>query len=325
MVHRRRLPSADEMLIFSSYQEFTFMQFTKITSLFSLPALCAGFAAIPAVSAKPAEPLPVAGQVTATAPDSTLWEPTSPVGVYGQPEWVKSRRFANTRVHIQRDPWEIAVEQWWRGQLSHGDWAHRFQEEIEIGLPGRFQLDFYYDWTYDKELKSDFLDYAAEVRWAFADWGKIWGNPTLYFEYKWTDADRGPDVVEPKILFGGDIGKNTQWGLNFVFEGETAGEKTEEYQVTAGVATALSRSFSVGVEAKYVHESVEHARSSAEQKFLFGPSIQWCPCEKSHIDLVALAGFTEDSPDVELWFVGGIEFGHGGSSRTPHAPVSGRR
>jgi hypothetical protein len=288
-------------------KKLSFMQLTKTTVLLSLPVLCTGIVSLlnSGAQAVPA-PLPVAGQVTANAPDISLWEPTTPVGVYGQPEWVKTRRFANTRVH--------------------GDWAHRFQEEIEIGLPGRFQLDFYYDWTYDKELKSDFLDYAAEVRWAFADWGKIWGNPTLYFEYKWTDEGRGADVVEPKILFGGDIGKNIQWGVNFVFEGETAGEKTEEYQITAGISQAISRSFSVGLEAKYVHESVEHARSSAGQKFLLGPSIQWCPCERSHIDLVALAGFTEDSPDLELWFVGGIEFGRGGSSsKTPHSPVSGRR
>ncbi len=301
-----------------------FMHLVKKPSLLSLPFACAALT-FTAISRSPADTLPVAGEVTAVAPDSSLWEASAPVGVYGQPEWVKSRRFANVRVHIQRDPWEIAVEQWWRGRLVEGDWSHRFQEEIEIGLPGRFQLDFYYDWTNDKELGSEFLDYAAEIRWAFADWGKIWGNPTLYFEYKWTDGDRGPDVVEPKILFGGEIGKNVQWGVNFVFEGETAGEKTEEFQVTAGIAQALSPHFSAGLEAKYVHETVEHQRSSAEHKFLMGPSVQWCPTEKSHVDLVLLAGFTEESPDLEAWFVGGIEFGRGPSQKTPHSPVSGRR
>ncbi|HEX2746924.1 MAG TPA: hypothetical protein VHM91_02910 [Verrucomicrobiales bacterium] len=300
------------------------MLYAKPTAITALPVLCAGLASFLSTASFAAPALPVAGQVTAD-PGTSLWEANAPVGAYGQPEWVKTRRFANTRVHIQRDPWEIAVEQWWRGRLVEGEWSHRFQEEIEIGLPGRVQLDFYYDWTYDKVLKSDFLDYAAEIRFAFGDWNQIWGNPTLYFEYKWTDKDRGPDVIEPKLLFGGDIGKDVQWGVNFVFEAETAGEKTEEMQVTGGISQALSRSFSVGLEAKYVHETVKGARSNPEHKFLLGPSIQWCPCENSHIDLVALAGFTEESPDVELWFVGGIEFGRGNSSRTPHAPVSGRR
>ncbi|HWB01935.1 MAG TPA: transporter [Verrucomicrobiales bacterium] len=302
------------------------MQLSKTIAVLKTAALCAGISSvISSTSIAAPESLPVAGEVTSSAGETNLWEPHAQIGAYGQPQWVKSRRFANTRVHIQRDPWEVGVEQWWRGRLTDGEWTHRFQEEIEIGLPGRFQFDFYYDWTYDEELHADFLDYAAEVRWAFADWNKIWGNPTLYFEYKWTDDDRGADVVEPKLLFGGEIGRNTQWGVNFVFEGETGGEKTEEFQVTAGVSSAINRFFSVGLEAKYVHETVEGSRSNPEHKFLAGPSFQWSPCERSHIDLVALAGFTEESPDVEAWFVGGFEFGRGGKSKSAHSPVSGRR
>ncbi len=324
MVRLRKLHSLQRFRKIRAYQNSSFMLYAKPTVIAAMPVLCAGLASLLSTASFAAPALPVAGEVTVD-PGTSLWEANAPVGAYGQPEWVKTRRFANTRVHIQRDPWEIAVEQWWRGRLVEGEWSHRFQEEIEIGLPGRIQLDFYYDWTYDKVLKSDFLDYAAEIRFAFADWNEIWGNPTLYFEYKWTDKDRGPDVIEPKLLLGGDIGKDVQWGVNFVFEAETAGEKTEEMQVTGGISQALSRSFSVGLEAKYVHETVRGSRSNPEHKFLMGPSIQWCPCPCSHIDLVALAGFTEESPDVELWFVGGFEFGRGNSSRTPHAPVSGRR
>lgn len=267
--------------------------------------------------------VPLAGEVTTTADDRiSLWEEGT--GAYNQPEWVKKRRYATTRVHIQRDPWEVAVEQWARGRLNHGDWSFRFQEEIEIGLPGRIQLDFYYDWTYEEHGDADFLDYAAEIRYGLADWGKIWGNPALYFEYKWTDDDRGGDVIEPKLLFGGDIGKKSQWGLNLVYERELSGEEAEEFQVTFGASTDVNEKFSVGVEAKFVRETVEGSRNDPEFKVLIGPSIQWRPTSSSHIDLAVLPGFTDDSPDIEAWFVGGIEFGHS-HGRQSHAPVSGRR
>ena len=296
------------------------------TSRSSLLSLCVAFSAAFNSRAMADGPLPVAGSVTASAPDSPLWQGQDLLGAYNQPQWVKSRRFATTRVHIQRDPWEVAVEQWGRGRLIKGDWSFRFQEEIEIGLPGRIQLDFYYDWTYDKVLKSDFLDYAAEIRWGLADWGAIWGNPALYFEYKWTDGDRGGDVIEPKLLFGGETAQGDQWGLNFVYEREISGpEEAEEFQITGGIAHELNKHFSVGVEGKFVNETIEGSRSSAEHKFLMGPSVQWRPCPRSHVDLVVLMGITEAAPDVEAWFVGGIEFGRAGGNKETHAPVSGRR
>ena len=88
-------------------------------------------------------------------PDITVFGPMIPVaseelkvGEYQQPEWTQHRRFPTTRVYVQKQPWEVGFEQWWRGRFRrNGTQQHRFQEEIEIGLPKRLQLDLYENWT----------------------------------------------------------------------------------------------------------------------------------------------------------------------------------
>lgn len=246
------------------------------------------------------------------------------IGAYGQPEWVRHRRFATTRVHIQQDPWEASFEEWWRGRLSDGEWKHRLQEELEIGLPGRIQLDLYHTWAYEKD-DAVHKDVSLEIRHGLADWGVIPLNPALYFEYKWTDPTQGGDVIEPKLLFGDSFGE-WDYGLNLVYERELGGESTEEYQITQGLAKAVCDDISLGLEMKYVHETVEGGREDPEHKVLLGPSIQFRPAEHVHLDVVALAGLTEDAPDLEAWVVFGWEFGRvGGGGPRVRAPVSGMR
>src|ERR1035437_4094917 len=43
-----------------------------------------------------------------------------PDGSYAEPEWVRQRRFSNTRVYIQKDPWEVGVEEWYRTRSYDG-------------------------------------------------------------------------------------------------------------------------------------------------------------------------------------------------------------
>ena len=248
-------------------------------------------------------------------------------GVYGNPGWTKHRRFATTRVFVQRDPWEVGVEQWWRVRTyDSGPAKHLFIEEVEIGLPYRMQLDFYFDWVHENR-KTSFKDLALELRWALADWDVIPLNPTLYAEYKWTDEDYGPDVVELKLLLGDDIGKDWQYGVNLVWEQELAGEKTTEWQITGGLSRTVTDSISLGLEAKYVHETVESARNDPEHKILIGPSAQFRLGANTHLDLVGLFGVTKDAPNFEGWLVLGIDldFGHKSPDRKIHQPVSGAR
>ncbi len=246
-------------------------------------------------------------------------------GEYNQPEWVQRRPFTTTRVHIQRNPGEIAVEQWVRSRYydDTNEWKFRFQEEVEIGLPGRIQLDFYYDWTVE-DSKADHLDFAGEIRWAPADWGVIPLNPAFYLEYKVTDPSRGGDVIEPKLLLGDDFGDGWHWGMNFVYERELSGEKAEEIAITNAISKTISESLSLGVEMAWKRETVDGARNAPEQKFIIGPTVQWRPTKNMHIDLAGLAGCTEASPDFEGWLIVGFDFG-GDHPKTGNAPISGRR
>lgn len=288
-----------------------------------IPALSA-LTSILSAADQPLPPVTIRGETTKPG---QLQEEV-PAGAWGQPEWVQSRRFATTRVHIQRSPGEVSLEQWWRGRVNDGKWSHRFQEEIEFGLPGRIQIDLYQDWTVE-DNKADYLDVAAEIRWGLADWGVIPLNPALYLEYKWTDDDRGGDVIEPKLLLGDELWPGVHYGLNFVYERELSGdEQAEEWQITQGISwTVIDQKLSLGAEMKYVNETTKESRGDPEHKVLLGPSIQWRPTHNTHLDVVALAGLTEESPDLEAWIVFGVDFdfGKGSKSRKVHGPVSGMR
>lgn len=249
-----------------------------------------------------------------------------PVGPYQQPAWTTARRFSTTRVYLQQPPWGVGVEQWWRGRfLRGGDSKHLFQEEVEIGLPHRFQLDLYENWQIDEAGHVDHHDVAVELRWALADWGQIPLNPTLYGEWKFVDGALGPDVYEVKLLLGEELVPRWHWGFNIVYEQEVGGGRATEWAASQGISyTLLDEKLSIGVEMKYVNESEEGSRSDAENKFLIGPSVQWRPTLRSHVDIVPLFGATDDSPHVEAFVILGFDFGAGKEPSAPLAPASTR-
>ena len=92
-------------------------------------------------AATTAQRMPVVNSIA-----GSLLTEEQPADETGRPEWTGARRFAGTRVYIQKAPWEVGVESWW--QLKHrrdGTTAHRLLQEVEIGLPGRMQLGLYTD------------------------------------------------------------------------------------------------------------------------------------------------------------------------------------
>jgi hypothetical protein len=153
------------------------------------------------------------------------------------------------------------------------------------------------------------------LRYAFADWGKIPLNPTLYAEYK--IGNHAPNVAEFKLLLGEQIAPRIHWGLNFVYEKELRGERATEFQISQGLSyTLIDEKLSFGVEMKYVFETTAGTRGEPEQKFLIGPSLQVRPTRNTHLDLVALIGTNRDSPRVEGFVIFGIDFGKvGGDSQ----------
>jgi hypothetical protein len=239
------------------------------------------------------------------------------VGPYDQPEWTTERRFPSTRVYLQQMPWETGFEQWVRNQdFRDGTVQTRFQEEFELGLPYRFQLDLYETWSINEHRKLSQDEYSAELRYALADWGRIPLNPTLYLEY--AEHNNTPNTLEGKLLLGTDFSPRWHYGLNFACEQELSGTENTELAASQGISyTVIDQKFSAGLEMEFYHEK---SRDIPEQWwFLLGPDLQWRPTSWAHLDFAPLAGCTHNSPYIEAYLVFGIDFGTG---KEHYAPTS---
>ena len=243
----------------------------------------------------------------------------APVGPYQQPEWTTQRRFPGTRVYLQQTPWGTGFEQWVRFRdFRDGTAETRFQEEFEIGLPYRFQIDLYETWAIDQDRRANHDEFSGEVRWALADWGKIPLNPTMYVEY--AQHNRAANTLEGKLLLGTDLSPRWHWGLNFACEQELSRAENSDLAISQGLSyTVVDQKLGAGVEMEYYHDKA--IGSPGQNAFLIGPSVQWRPTLWSHVDLAPLIGCTHDAPRVEVYLVIGIDFGTG-SKQEHYAPES---
>ena len=97
---------------------------------------------------------------------------TSSSVTYAQPRWTRDAPHAvDPRVRHPEGKTEVGL--WYRPTFDDGEREARMLAEFEVGLPHRFQLDLYA--RADKPGDGSRLLYGQqiEVRWAFADWGKI--------------------------------------------------------------------------------------------------------------------------------------------------------
>lgn len=232
------------------------------------------------------------------------------VGTYAQPRWTASRRFPSTRVYVIPEG-KVEVEGWARATVNRddqgGNTEWRFLQEIEIGLPHRFQLDVYLREDYDTDEDDTLLGGQFEVRYALADWDKLWGNPTLYMEYL-TLEDR-PDKVEPKLLLGGEIAEGWHWGTNIIGEFELGGEREYEYSISGALSrTLIDERLSLGVECVFAATDVANDRGDYNTSLVVGPSLQWRPAPSATINIAPLFGVTNESPVAQIYFNVGWEF-----------------
>lgn len=244
--------------------------------------------------------------VTVVGEQSSLREEDR-IGSYAQPRWTATRRFPSTRVYVVPEG-KVEVEYWLRPTITDdGETEIRSLYEIEFGLPHRFQLDLYLRTDQDGDDSEMLLGQQVELRWALANWGEIWGNPTLYIE--WVGLEQRPDKVEAKLLFGGEITQGWHWGSNFVAELEMGGEREYEYQITGAVSyTVIDEVFSVGAEFIAAFADVKGDRGNFSESYLLGPSIQFRPMPQMTVNFAALAGLGHDSPKGRFYLNIGYEF-----------------
>jgi hypothetical protein len=234
------------------------------------------------------------------------------IGDYEQPRWTAHRRFGETRVYVIPKGM-VEFEYWMRPKVRKNGEPTTMEQmyEMEFGLPGRFQIDLYaVSHKTGKDGTASFDQTKAEVRWAFADWGKIWGNPTVYGE--WQQESEGADVAELKLLLGGQVTTGWHWGTNLVWEHQVGDAHETSNEWTLGLSRTLrDTKVSGGVETQYAWVNEDRAgggRTDFEHEFLIGPSFQFRPLPQMHLDLAPLFGVTDAAPRAKVYFVMGYEF-----------------
>ena len=246
-------------------------------------------------------------QITATAPGGLRQE--LPVGSYGQPEWTTERAFSNTRVYV-RPAGTLEFNQFWTPEFAEDHVTHSFREEVEIGLPYRFQLDVYQNWNIEGG-DAFYKGSSVELRYALANWGKIPLNPTLYGE--WSFNDNAPDVWELKLLLGQTFAHRWNWAANLIYEHENGDARERVYEMSSALTYALiDQTLNVGVEALFERATEAGSRSDPAYEFLIGPSINVRPTRNTFITVSPQFGVTDDSPDAEVFVVAGFNFSFGG-------------
>jgi hypothetical protein len=234
------------------------------------------------------------------------------VGAYGQPRWTARRRFTEVRTYVIPQG-QIQFEYWMVMTDKRHDEPSTIEHvyEVEIGLPYRFQLDLYQ--VFEKEGtngKQESAETKVELRYALADYGKIWGNPTLYLE--WANKSGTPDFLEGKLLLNGQIAPRWHWGANAVYEAQMGGKNGDgeiNRELKAAISyTVFDEKLSIGAETKVAWSDTEATRGDYTHEILLGPSIQWRPLPQMHFDVSVLFGLNDDSPVSKTAFIAGWEF-----------------
>jgi hypothetical protein len=235
------------------------------------------------------------------------------IGDYAQPRWTAHRRFSETRVYVIPKGM-VEFEYWLRTETpksGRGPTGFQSMYEFEFGMPKRVQLDLYaVAHKTGKEGAFAMDEQKVEVRYALADWDRLFGNPTMYFE--WSQVNQGHDFLEGKLLLGGEMASRWHWGMNFVTEQETGGAREISNEWTTGISyTASDMKVGVGVETQLALVSerlAPGARSPYETSFLIGPSLQIRPLPQVHIDIAPLFGANEPALRAKTFVVFGWEF-----------------
>ena len=215
------------------------------------------------------------------------------VGPYNQPLWSTMRMFPSTRVYVMNPPGSVMYERWFDiRDRRNGPAQVRMRDEFTFGLGKRLQLDLYSHTVYDGgdgEKTFEWRGFSWEIRYALADWGKIWGNPTIYFEHKLLNGRMG---IEPKLLLGDRLGANGIWGLNLIYEGNIAPNRIDqerEYAATASYGHILNNDLTIGSSAMYRNND------GVSQEYYLGPLIQYRFNGHAYLTVEVMPGLTQES------------------------------
>jgi hypothetical protein len=266
---------------------------------------------------------------------------------YGAPPGLSRSRFSNTVNAYVLPPWSFFFGELFEGQgFRHGPPDYLFTQEIEMGLPYRFNVA--------AEAQFERFDggggaqtVSLEARWALADWNKIPLNPTLFAEYKFgvgtirheevppppgggEEEEEGgppkvPDAYEVRLLLAQDFFERVEWAMNWFFEKESTGDRGREWGFSQAALMPVllpNERLKLGIEMEYRNITTKDTRGDAVNSFTIGPTVAWKPTSSTRVDISPLFGCTHDSPVADVFVAFSWLFG--GERAEAEAPVSTR-
>jgi len=253
-------------------------------------------------------------------------------GGYGQPQWAERSRASSTTKLYVLSPYEFFV-----GLLSESNFSrpsqatHDFSQEIELGLPHRFEIGFENHLAFTSS-KSEETIVKVEGRYAFASWGKIPLNPAISAGYSFGLGDqlarsphrRQSDSYEVRLLLGQEFVPRVQWAANLFFAQELPASRNRKTGFTQAVSYLLiADRLEIGTEMRFEHDTRGSEDRRSQNQFIIGPSVSWKPNHHTVLDIAPLLGCTSDSPRVAAFITLSFEFG--GAESNEHAVAASNR
>src|SRR5438128_7767027 len=266
---------------------------------------------------------------------------------YGAPPGLSRSRFSNAVNAYVLPPWSFFFGELYEGQgFRHGPPDHLFTQEVEMGLPYRFNIA--------AEAQFERFDggggaqtVSLEARWALADWNKIPLNPTIFAEYKFgvgtirheevpppqggggeeeeSGPPKVPDAYEVRLLLAQDFFERVEWAMNWFFEKENTGDRGREWGFSQAAMIPVllpNERLKVGIEMEYKNVTTKDTRGDPVNSFTIGPTVAWKPTSSTRLDISPLFGCTHDSPVADVFVAFSWLFGT--EHAEAEAPVSTR-
>src|SRR6476661_3724046 len=265
---------------------------------------------------------------------------------YGAPPQFSRSRFSNAVNAYVLPPWAFFFGELFEGQgFRHGPPDYLFTQEIEMGLPFRFNV----------AAETQFERFnggggaqtvSLEARWALADWNKIPLNPTIFAEYKFgvgpirheevppppgggEEEESGPPQIpnayELRLLLAQDFGEHIEWAMNWFFEKENTGDRGREWGFSQALMTPVllpNERLRIGIEMEYKNVTTKDTRGDPLNSFVLGPTVAWKPTAQTRLDISPLFGCTAGAPVADVFVAFSWLFG--GERAEAEAPVSSR-
>src|SRR6266480_1566666 len=319
--------------------------FSGINRQWSVPLIACVWLIFPAVNHSVD-----AQEVTLTEEQSIVITGEEVPSAYGAPPGLSRSRFSNTTQAYVLPPWAFFFGELFEGQgLRHGPPDYLFIQEVEMGLPYRFNIAA--ESQFERFNSGGGAQTASlEARWALADWNKIPLNPTLFAEYKFgvgtirheevppppggggeeEEEEEGgppkvPDAYEVRLLLAQEFFDRVEWAMNWFFEKENTGDRGREWGFSQAAMIPVllpNERLKVGIEMQYKNVTTKDTRGDAVNSFVIGPSLAWKPTAQTRLDISPLFGCTHDSPVADVFVAFSWLFG--GERAEAEAPVSSR-